>query len=255
MSACVGDIYTFGPTFRAEKSQTTKHLAEFHMVEPEMSFADIDAAMENAEGLLKHLASSVLAACSHDYEFLDKFVLAGIKERLANITQKPFARVSYTDAIKMLQVEISRNRSKWAYPDVSFGTDLQTEHERWLAEHAFKGCGGVFVFNYPRKIKSFYMRDNDDGITVASFDLLVPGIGELVGGSQREERTERLRNKLVEFGLKEEDYAWYMDLRRFGSVPHSGYGLGFERLVCYLTGVENIRDAVAFPRFPGSIDF
>lgn len=166
---------------------------------------------------------------------------------------EPFARVEYREAIKLLQAEIAKDKGKWQYPDVEFGTDLQTEHERWLCEQHFQRA--TFVYNYPRTIKAFYMRDNEDGETVAAMDLLVPGVGELIGGSQREERLDRLEAKLAEFGLDKEDYWWYLDLRRFGSVPHSGYGLGFERLVCYVTGIENIRDAVPFPRAPGSAQF
>jgi len=169
------------------------------------------------------------------------------------LVSEPFARVEYKEAVRLLQGEIAKDESAWAYPEVEFGTDLQTEHERWLCEKHFNRA--TFVYNYPRKIKAFYMRDNEDGETVAAMDLLVPGIGELIGGSQREERLERLEEKLKEFGLDREDYWWYLDLRRFGGVPHSGYGLGFERLVCYVTGVENIRDAIAFPRTPGSALF
>ncbi|KAJ1437472.1 asparaginyl-tRNA synthetase, partial [Ochromonadaceae sp. CCMP2298] len=174
--------------------------------------------------------------------------------RLQKLVDQPFARVSYRSAIALLKVEIAKDPSKWAYPDVTFGTDLQTEHERWLAEVHFGSC--VFVHNYPRMIKSFYMRDSDeDPGTVDAFDLIVPGIGELVGGSQREERLEVLQTKMAEFGLNEADYSWYLDLRRFGTVPHSGYGLGFERLVCYVTAVDNIREAIAYPRYPGNAEF
>jgi len=169
------------------------------------------------------------------------------------VVNKPFARVAYEEAVAMLQQEIAKDPSKWQYPDVEFGTDLATEHERWLAETAFGTA--TFVYNYPKSIKAFYMRDNEDGRTVAAMDLLVPGVGELIGGSQREERLDVLLEKMEEQGLNEEDYWWYLDLRRYGSVPHSGYGLGFERLVCYVTGTANIRDAIAFPRYPGSADF
>jgi len=171
----------------------------------------------------------------------------------SQLVSEPFARVEYKEAVRLLQEEIAKDKSAWAYPEVEFGTDLQTEHERWLCEEHFNKA--TFVYNYPRGIKAFYMRDNEDGETVAAMDLLVPGIGELIGGSQREERLERLEEKLKEFDLNKEDYWWYLDLRRFGGVPHSGYGLGFERLVCYVTGVENIRDAIAFPRTPGSALF
>ena len=181
------------------------------------------------------------------------FIKTTSKIRLNKLVQQPFVKIPYRDAIKLLQEEIKKDPSKWQYPDVKFGTDLQTEHERWLAETKFNCC--VFVHNYPRHIKAFYMRDNTDGETVDSFDLLVPGIGELIGGSQREERLDVLIKKMEEFKLNPEDYWWYLDLRRFGSVPHSGFGLGFERLVCYSTGVENIREAIAYPRYPGNAEF
>jgi asparaginyl-tRNA synthetase len=252
--ACaLGDIYTFGPTFRAENSQTTKHLAEFWMIEPEMAFADLKAVQANAEAYVKYVVKHVLDTCPEDMQFFNDMNDKTLLERLDAVVNTPFARVTYTEAIKLLQEEIAKDRKKWQFPDVEFGTDLSTEHERWLAETKFKAP--TFVYNYPRAIKSFYMRDNDDGKTVAATDLLVPGIGELVGGSQREERLDVLCEKLAEFGLKEEDYWWYLDLRRYGSTPHAGYGLGFERLVCYVTAVENIRDAIAFPRYPGSAEF
>ena len=252
--ACaLGDIYTFGPTFRAENSQTSRHLAEFHMIEPEMAFANLWDAMENAEKFVKFVVRHAMDTCAGDFDFFEKFLDKDVKARLARLVDKPFARVAYREAVRLLQEEISKDPSKWQYPVVEFGTDLQTEHERWLAEQKFNSC--VFVHNYPRKIKAFYMRDNADGETVDSFDLLVPGIGELVGGSQREERLETLRAKMHDFSLREEDYWWYLDLRRYGSVPHAGYGLGFERLVCYVTGVENIREAIAYPRFPSSCEF
>jgi len=253
--ACaLGDIYTFGPTFRAENSQTSRHLAEFHMIEPEMAFADMWSAMRNAEAFVKHVVQYAMQQCPNDLQFFGKFMDKELDARLTALVEKPFARIAYRDAITLLQAEIAKDPSKWAYPDVTFGTDLQTEHERWLAETHFKSC--VFVHNYPRQIKSFYMRDSDvDEGTVDAFDLIVPGIGELIGGSQREERLEVLQKKMEEFNLKEEDYDWYLDLRRFGTVPHAGYGLGFERLVCYVTAVENIREAIAFPRYPGNAEF
>ncbi|CAM9630779.1 unnamed protein product, partial [Ectocarpus sp. 12 AP-2014] len=219
--ACaLGDVYTFGPTFRAENSQTTRHLAEFWMIEPEMSFADLRDDMDNAEAFVKHVVSHAMEVCGSDLEFFNKFYDKELLQRLQRIKDKPFVR---------------------------------TEHERWLAETRYDTA--VFVYDYPRDIKAFYMRDNEDGKTVAAMDLLVPGVGELIGGSQREERLEQLEAKMVEFNLSPEDYWWYNDLRRYGSVPHAGYGLGFERLVCYVTGVENIRDAIAFPRSPGSAEF
>mmetsp|Transcript_68700 Transcript_68700/g.129644 ORF Transcript_68700/g.129644 Transcript_68700/m.129644 type:complete len:588 (-) Transcript_68700:50-1813(-) len=254
--ACaLGDIYTFGPTFRAENSQTTRHLAEFHMIEPEMAFCDMFGAIDQAEAYVKACVAHVLKNCDEDLQFFQKFLDKGLIERLTALVEKPFVRLPYKDAISLLQEEIAKDPSKWQFPEVEFGTDLATEHERWLAEKKFGSC--VFVHNYPRKIKAFYMRDGDgeDKDTCESFDLLVPGVGELIGGSAREERLDVLSAKLKEFGLIEEDYWWYMDLRRFGSVPHAGFGLGFERLVCYTTGIENIREAIAYPRYPGSAEF
>lgn len=254
--ACaLGDIYTFGPTFRAENSQTTRHLAEFNMVEPEMAFADLESAMNNAESMLKFVVSQTLEKCDEDLQFFNKFYDKGLKTRLEKLASKPFVRVPYREAIKLLQEEIEKDPSKWQFPDVEFGTDLATEHERWLAEEKFGSC--VFVYNYPTSIKAFYMRDNeeDNGETVNAMDLLVPGVGELVGGSQREDRLDILTKKMAQLDLDPEDYWWYLDLRRFGSVPHAGYGLGFERLVCYVTGIENIREAIAFPRYPGNAEF
>ena len=255
--ACaMGDVYTFGPTFRAENSQTSRHLAEFWMIEPEMAFATITEAMDNAEALLKSTISAALDKCGADLKFCDQFY--GDKELLDRLTSiatgAPFVRLKYADAVDVLRAEIAKDPSKWQFPDVEFGTDLATEHERWLAE---THCGGncVFVYDYPRTIKSFYMRDNDDGKTVAAFDLLAPGVGELVGGSQREESYEKLVAKMTEFGLDPEDYWWYLDLRKYGSVPHAGYGLGFDRLVCYVAAIENIRDSIPFPRYPGSAQF
>lgn len=252
--ACaLGDIYTFGPTFRAEKSQTTRHLAEFHMIEPEMAFCDLNGAMDNAERYVKFTAKKILESCSNDLQFFQKFYDKELLKKLDNLINKPFVRISYDEAIKLLQEEIAKDPSKWVYPNVEFGTDLNTEHERWLAEKKFQSC--TFVHNYPRHIKAFYMRDNADGRTVDSFDLLAPGIGELIGGSQREERLDLLIEKMKEFKLNPEDYQWYLDLRRFGTVPHAGYGLGFERLVCYCTGIENIREAIAYPRYYKNAEF
>ena len=254
-ATAMGDIYTFGPTFRAENSQTTRHLAEFHMVEPEMAFADLDSAMDNAEGMVRFVVKHVLDSCDEDIQFFNKFYDKELKARLSKVVDQPFARVSYRDAIGFLQEEIAKDPSKWQFPYVEFGTDLATEHERWLAETKFQSA--VFVYNYPKKIKAFYMRDNDEdgGETVNAFDLLVPGVGELVGGSQREERLDTLLAKMEEVELDPDDYWWYLDTRRFGSVPHSGYGLGFERLVTYVCGIENIREAIAFPRYPGNAEF
>jgi asparaginyl-tRNA synthetase len=254
--ACaLGDVYTFGPTFRAENSQTSRHLAEFHMLEPEMAFADLQTAMNNAEQMLKFVVAHVLETAPEDLEFFQKFYDKGLHKRLEKLVQQPFARISYREAVGFLQEEIAKDPSKWQFPDVEFGTDLATEHERWLAETKFESA--VFVYNYPKSIKAFYMRDNDEdgGETVNAMDLLVPGVGELVGGSQREERLDVLEQKIAELGLNKEDYWWYLDLRRFGSVPHAGYGLGFERLVTYVCGIENIREAIAFPRYPGNAEF
>jgi len=254
--ACaLGDIYTFGPTFRAENSQTTRHLAEFNMVEPEMAFADMNSAMDNAENMLKYVVGETLKKCDEDLNFFAKFYDKELKTKLEKVVNKPFVRCAYRDAIEYLQEEIAKDPSKWQFPEVEFGTDLATEHERWLAETKFNSC--VFVYNYPKNIKAFYMRDNDEdgGETVNAMDLLVPGVGELVGGSQREDRLDVLLEKMKVLDLEPEDYWWYLDLRRFGSVPHAGYGLGFERLVCYVTGIENIREAIAFPRYPGNAEF
>lgn len=254
--ACsMGDVYTFGPTFRAENSQTARHLAEFWMLEPEMAFTDKNGAMDNVEAMLKFVVGRVITGCSEDLGFFEKFYDKGLRGRLEKLKEQEFVRLSYKDAVEMLKEEIEKNTSLWQFPEVEFGTDLQTEHERWLCEKKFSSP--VFVYDYPSNIKAFYMRQNDGdgGETVAAFDLLVPGVGELVGGSQREERLDVLLSKLDSLGLDKEDYWWYLDLRRFGTVPHSGYGLGFERLVQYVTGIDNIRDAIAYPRYPGSAEF
>jgi len=254
-ASALGNVYTFGPTFRAENSQTTRHLAEFHMLEPEMAFADLETAMENVEQLLKYVISNVLIKNKEDLQFFQKFYNKNLLQRLQKVVEKPFVKITYKEAISLLKEEISLDKSKWQFPVVEFGTDLATEHERWLAEEKFDSC--VFVYNYPSNIKAFYMRNNDEdnGETVNAMDLLVPGVGELVGGSQREERLDVLLNKMKHSNLDPQDYSWYLDLRRFGSVPHSGYGLGFERLVTYACGIENIRDAIAFPRYPGNAEF
>jgi len=258
-ASALGNVYTFGPTFRAENSQTTRHLAEFTMLEPELAFCNLEMVMDNVESMLKYVVTKTLEQNLEDLEFFQKFYTKDLLERLNVFINKPYPRVRYSDAIEYLQEEIAKDRSKWQFPDVEFGTDLATEHERWLAEEKFNSC--VFVYDYPKSIKAFYMRDNNevddtsDKPTVAAMDLLVPGVGELVGGSQREERLDTLLKKMEENDLDPEDYWWYLDLRRFGSVPHSGYGLGFERLVTYVCGIENIRDAIAFPRFPGNAEF
>jgi len=249
-SCALRDVYTFGPAFRAEYSNTTRHLSEFWMVEPEMAFADLQADMTNAESYVKFVIRYVLEKCKEDMDFFDRFIENGLTSRLHNYVEKPFIRISYTEAIEILK----KSGKSFQFP-VNWGEDLATEHERYLAEEYFDHP--VFVFNYPAGIKAFYMRNNDhdSGKTVAAMDLLVPRIGELIGGSEREERLEVLEQKLHELGLEAENYWWYLDLRRFGSVPHAGYGLGFERLVQFVTGMENIRDVIPFPRFPGSAEF
>lgn len=244
----LGRVYTFGPTFRAENSNTPRHAAEFWMVEPEFSFADLNDLMDLAEALVKHVTARVLSKCAEDIELFDKFVEKGLKQRLQNTVDTSFARVSYREAIEIL----AKAERKFEYP-VSYGVDLQTEHERYLAETHYGKP--VFVFDYPKKIKAFYMRENEDCETVAAMDLLVPGIGELIGGSQREERMEKLAEHMATFGQNPDDYWWYLDLRRFGTAPHAGFGLGFERLMMMLTGIANIRDVIPFPRTPGSLEF
>lgn len=241
-------VYTFGPTFRAEKSYTQRHAAEFWMIEPEFAFADLDDNIELIEAMMKYVISYVLETCPQDIEFCNSFVDKGLTDRLSNVIDTDFARVTYTDAISILE----KNNDNFEYK-VSWGVDLQTEHEKYLTEVHFKKP--VFVTDYPKDIKAFYMRQNDDGKTVAAVDLLVAGIGEIVGGSQREERYDLLLNRIHELGLKEEDYWWYLDLRKFGSNKHSGFGLGFERMVMYLTGIANIRDVLPFPRTTGSAEF
>ena len=244
----LGRVYTFGPTFRAENSNTPRHAAEFWMIEPEMAFADLEDDMELAEGLVRHVLTHALTHCRADLELFDKFVDKGLLARLEAMASTGFARCPYREAVDILQ-KCGRD---FTYP-VSFGTDLQTEHERYLAEEHFKRP--VMVFDYPRDIKAFYMRQNDDGETVAAVDVLVPRIGELIGGSQREERLDRLVARIEELGQNPGDYWWYLDLRRFGSAPHAGFGLGFERLIMLLTGIANIRDVLPFPRTPGSLEF
>ena len=241
-----GKTYTFGPTFRAENSNTSRHAAEFWMMEPEICFCDLEELMNNEEELIKFVIKYVLQECKDEIEFLNKFVDTGLLERLNNVVANDFERLDYTKAIEILQ----KSGQKFVFP-VKWGIDLQSEHERYLTEEVFKKP--VFLKNYPTEIKAFYMRQNEDGKTVAAVDLLVPGIGELIGGSQREERFDKLTKRMDELGLKQEDYAWYLDTRRFGATTHSGYGVGFERLIMYLTGVANIRDVEIFPRTVGSI--
>ena len=248
MALAFGKVYTFGPTFRAERSYTQRHAAEFWMIEPEMAFAELSDNMDVAEAMIKYVISYVLEHCKQELEFLNKFVDKELIERLTAVANSDFGRVTYTDAVKMLE----EHNDEFEYK-VSWGCDLQTEHERFLTEKIFKKP--VFVTDYPKEIKAFYMRLNDDGKTVAACDCLVMGIGEIIGGSQREERLDVLEARINELGLDPRDYDWYLDLRRYGGGKHSGYGLGFERLVMYLTGISNIRDVLPFPRTTGSADF
>ncbi|MBR6005158.1 MAG: asparagine--tRNA ligase, partial [Clostridia bacterium] len=247
MALAFGNVYTFGPTFRAEKSYTQRHAAEFWMVEPEMAFTDLQGDMENAEAMIKYVIKYVMDTCPQELAFFNQFVDKGLIERLNSVVNSEFGRITYTEAVKILE----ENNDNFDYK-VSWGCDLQTEHERYLTEQIFKRP--VFVTDYPKEIKAFYMRLNDDGKTVAAMDCLVMGIGEIIGGSQREERLDLLEKRIEELGLEKESYEWYLDLRRYGGVKHSGYGLGFERLVMYLTGISNIRDVLPFPRTTGSAD-
>ena len=235
------NIYTFGPTFRAENSNTTRHAAEFWMIEPEIAFADLEDNMDLAESMLKYVINYVLEAAPEEMNFFNSFVDKGLLERLHNVVSSEFARVTYTEAIELLE----KNNDNFEYK-VSWGTDLQTEHERYLTEQIFKRP--VFVTDYPKEIKAFYMKANPDGKTVAAVDCLVPGIGEIIGGSQREDDYNKLKARIEELGMKEEDYQFYMDLRKYGSTRHAGFGLGFERCIMYLTGMTNIRDVLPFPR-------
>ncbi|MBE6966982.1 MAG: asparagine--tRNA ligase [Ruminococcaceae bacterium] len=243
-----GDVYTFGPTFRAENSNTARHAAEFWMIEPEMAFADLDDDLECMEAMVKFIIRRTMERCPQEIEFFNSFVDKGLKERLTHVASSDFGRVTYTEAIELLK----KSGHKFDFP-VEWGIDLQTEHERYLTEQIFKKP--VFVTDYPKEIKAFYMRLNDDGKTVAAADCLVPGIGEIIGGSQREERLDILEARISELGMNPEDYWWYCDLRRYGSCRHAGFGLGFERIVMYLTGVANIRDVELHPRTVGNADF
>ncbi|MBP5167019.1 MAG: asparagine--tRNA ligase, partial [Oscillospiraceae bacterium] len=242
-----GGVYTFGPTFRAEESYTARHAAEFWMIEPEIAFAELSDDMKLAEDMLKYVIKTVLEKCSQEVEFLSSFVDKGLRERLEFVASSEFGHVTYTEAIEILQ----KSGHDFQYP-VYWGCDLQTEHERFLSEEHFGRP--VFVTDYPKEIKAFYMRLNDDGKTVAAMDLLAPGIGEIIGGSQREERMDILEARIDELGLGRENYWWYLDLRRYGGTRHAGFGLGFERLIMYLTGVSNIRDVLPFPRTTKSAD-
>ena len=242
------NVYTFGPTFRAERSNTTRHAAEFWMIEPEMSFCDLAGDMDVAEAMVKSVIAHVMQACPEEIAFLNSFVDKGLVERLENVLHNEFVRLSYTEAISILEPI----KDKFEFP-VYWGCDLQSEHERYLTEQHFQKP--VFLTDYPKEIKAFYMRLNDDGKTVAAADLLVPGIGELIGGSQREEREDVLLSRMQELGLNPEDYWWYVNLRKYGGTVHSGFGLGFERMIMYLTGISNIRDVIPFPRTVGNLEY
>lgn len=247
--ACaLSDIYTFGPTFRAENSNTSRHLAEFWMIEPEMAFADLNDNMDCAEAYLKYVLQYALENCHEDMEFFDKLISPGLLDRLRHVADTPFERATYTRAVEILE----KSNKNFEFP-VKWGLDLQSEHERYLAEEYF--AKPVIITDYPKEIKAFYMRSNDDGKTVAAMDVLVPKIGEIIGGSQREERADRLKEKLIGAGLSPDDYWWYLELRKYGTVPHAGFGAGFERLVQFATGMENIRDVIPFPRYPGKAEF
>ncbi len=248
MAMAFGQVYTFGPTFRAEQSYTQRHAAEFWMIEPEMAFCDLQGDMQVAEEMIRAIIRHVLEHCPDEMAFFNQFMDKGLLDRLQFVLNSDFGVVSYTEAIAILE----QHKERFEYP-VSWGCDLQTEHERYLTEEVFQKP--LFVTDYPKDIKAFYMRLNDDGKTVAAMDLLVPGVGEIIGGSQREERLEVLQERMRELGLKEEDYWWYLDLRRYGGVRHAGFGLGFERILMYLTGVPNIREVLPFPRTTGSAEF
>ena len=248
MAQAFSKVYTFGPTFRAERSNTPRHASEFWHIEPEIAFADLHDDMDLIEATVKYVIHYVLETCPQDVEFCSQFVDKGLLDRLRHVAAADFARVTYTDAIRILEEHNGEFEFK-----VEWGADIQTEHERYLAEKHFGRP--VFVTDYPKEIKSFYMRLNDDGKTVAATDLLVPGIGELVGASQREERYDVLKARMDELGMGEEDLWWYLDLRRFGTTVHSGFGIGFDRLVMYLTGIQNIRDVLPFPRTTGTAEF
>lgn len=242
------NIYTFGPTFRAENSNTARHASEFWMIEPEIAFADLKDNMKLAEAMIKYIINYVMENAPEEMTFFNSFIDKGLIERLNNIVNSDFGSVTYTEAVDILK----KSGKEFQYP-VEWGVDLQTEHERFLTEEVFKKP--LFVTDYPKDIKAFYMRLNDDGKTVAACDLLVPGVGEIIGGSQREERLDVLLNRMKELDLNEEDYWWYLDLRKYGGVKHSGYGLGFERIIMYITGMSNIRDVLPFPRTPKTAEF
>jgi asparaginyl-tRNA synthetase len=262
----LGDVYTFGPTFRAENSNTTRHLAEFWMIEPEMAFYDLQDNMQLAQEFLQYLVGYALTNCADDLDFLDKRAKEeeqskpqdqrselGLLDRLKFVAENDFQRLSYTEAVEILRNSTPNKKKKFQFIIEQWGSDLQSEHERYLVEKHFKKP--VILYNYPAEIKSFYMRQNEDGKTVAAMDVLFPGIGEIIGGSQREERFDRLEKRVKELNLPEKDLWWYMELRKFGSAPHSGFGLGFERLMLFVTGMTNIRDVIPYPRFPGNAEF
>ena len=248
MALAFRNVYTFGPTFRAENSYTGRHASEFWMIEPEIVFADLEDNMELAEDMIKYIINYVLEQCPEEMEFFNSFVDKGLLERLNNIVNSEFTKITYTKAIELLL----ESGQKFEYP-VEWGCDLQTEHERYITEQIFNAP--VFVTDYPKEIKAFYMRMNEDGKTVRAMDLLVPGVGEIIGGSQREERYDLLMDRIKECGLNEEDYWWYLELRKYGTATHSGFGLGFERIIMYLTGISNIRDVIPFPRTPKNAEF
>lgn len=243
------NVYTFGPTFRAEHSNTARHAAEFWMIEPEMSFCDLAGDMDVAEAMVKYIINYVMSSCKEEIAFLNQFVDKGLIERLKNVADNDFVRLSYTEAIELLK----KNADKFEDKDIFWGKDLQSEHERFITEQIYKKP--VFLTDYPKEIKAFYMKQNPDGKTVAAADLLVPAIGELIGGSQREEDYNKLLNRIKELGMNPEDYSWYLDLRKYGTATHSGFGLGFERMIMYLTGVANIRDVIPFPRTVGNLEY
>ncbi len=244
-----GNVYTFGPTFRAEHSNTTRHAAEFWMIEPEMAFCDLAGDMDVAEAMVKYVIDYVCETCADELNFLNQFVDKELLERLKNVSENAFVRLTYTEAIEILK----QNADKFDDKNIFWGKDLQSEHERFLTEQVYKKP--VFLTDYPKEIKAFYMKQNPDGKTVAAADLLVPGIGELVGGSQREDDYDKLVNRIKELGMNPEDYWWYLDLRRYGGTTHSGFGLGFERMVMYLTGISNIRDVLPYPRTFGDMKY
>ncbi|MBQ9630972.1 MAG: asparagine--tRNA ligase, partial [Treponema sp.] len=248
LALALSRVYTFGPTFRAENSNTPRHLSEFWMIEPEMAFYDLDDDMDTAESFIKYLLTWALEKCREDLEFFDKRIQPGLISTLEHVVQTPFKKISYTEAIS----ELEKYSDKFEYKP-TWGVDLQTEHERCLTEEIFKSP--VMVYNYPKEIKAFYMKQNDDGKTVKAVDVLVPGIGEIIGGSEREENYDKLLAACNERNMDMTNYQWYLDLRRFGSVPHSGFGLGFERLLRYVTGMANLRDVIPYPRAPKLADF